>query len=118
MSCRERRLPTSTFNSFPRATSSGLDDLARFREGEPPGEPSVLDSGRANLLVSQARFREGEPLGEPSVLSARREPRPPGITHDDLGETRTQSVQDGIPTRSVGTRFIRRVGRVFEAHYH
>jgi len=33
-----------------------------------------------------ARFREGEPPGEPSALSARREPRPPGITQDDFAE--------------------------------
>jgi len=51
-----------------------LTDVPRFREGEPPGEPSMLS----------ARFREGKPPGEPSVLSARREPRPPGMTQEDL----------------------------------
>ena len=34
-----------------------------------------------------ARFREGEPPGEPSVLSARPEPRPPRITQDDFGSS-------------------------------
>jgi len=36
-----------------------------------------------SLLKDLARFREGEPPGEPGVLSARREPRPPGMTQGD-----------------------------------
>jgi len=35
-------------------------------------------------LNDLARFREGEPPGEPSVLSARPEPRPPAVTQVDF----------------------------------
>jgi len=42
----------------------------------------------ALILNDLAQFREGEPPGEPSVLSAQQELRPPGITQDDLGLSR------------------------------
>jgi hypothetical protein len=67
-----------------------LNDLARFREGEPPGEP-VSTAARTEprlpgVPVSSAVPREGEPPCEPVLGEARTEPRPPRITKSRLGE--------------------------------
>ena len=51
------------------------NDIARSREGEPPGEP-----------IEFSRSREGEPPGEPIEFSARRDHRPPGDMPDDVAE--------------------------------
>ncbi len=60
-----------------------LNPLARFREGEPPGEPSL--------------FREGEPPGEPSHNPARTEPRPPGIANGHFDMPYLRWRDDGSP---------------------
>ena len=39
----------------------------------------------SDFELPTTQYREGEAPGEPSVLSARREPCPPGITQEDLG---------------------------------
>jgi len=44
-----------------------------------------MNSAPKVALNGLARFREGEPPGEPSVLLAQRELRPPGMTHDASG---------------------------------
>ena len=48
---------------------------------------SIVEEKQTSALNDLARFREGELPGEPSVLSARREPRSPRITQVDLAST-------------------------------
>ncbi len=68
--------------------SAALNPQARFREGEPPGEPISKAAPREGEPpgepVSKAAPREGEPPGEPISNPAGTEPRPPGITQADL----------------------------------